>query len=99
SGLNAAIYHVTIYRKLDQWDRSPIPPLQARLAGGTSLILWAGVITMGRVLIVASVYPFLPGANAPGSAKRSRRMNPCTRDDSLVRAGAVTRDRLICSDY
>ena len=50
SGLNAAIYHVTIYRKLDQWDASPIPPLQARLAGWTSLILWAGVITMGRIM-------------------------------------------------
>jgi hypothetical protein len=50
SGLNAAIYHVTIYRKLDQWDTSPIPPLQARLAGWTSLILWAGVITMGRIM-------------------------------------------------
>jgi hypothetical protein len=50
SGLNAAIYHLTIYRKLDQWDASPIPPLQARLAGWTSLILWAGVITMGRIM-------------------------------------------------
>ena len=50
SGLNAAIYHVTIYRKLDQWDTLPIPPLQARLAGWTSLILWAGVITMGRIM-------------------------------------------------
>ena len=50
SGLNATIYHVTIYRKLDQWDASPIPPLQARLAGWTSLILWAGVITMGRIM-------------------------------------------------
>jgi hypothetical protein len=50
SGVNAAIYHVTIYRKLDQWDTSPMPPLQARLAGWTSLILWAGVITMGRIM-------------------------------------------------
>ncbi len=50
SGLNAAVYHVTIYRKLDQWDASPIPPLQARLAGWTSLVLWAGVITMGRIM-------------------------------------------------
>lgn len=50
SGLNAAVYHVTIYRRLDQWDASPIPPLQARLAGWTSLVLWAGVITMGRIM-------------------------------------------------
>jgi len=50
SGLNAAVYHLTIYRKLDDWDASPVPPLQARLAGWTSLILWAGVITMGRIM-------------------------------------------------
>jgi len=50
SGLNAAVYHLTIYRKMDQWDTSPIPPIQARLAGWTSLILWAGVITMGRIM-------------------------------------------------
>jgi hypothetical protein len=50
SGLNAAIYHFTIYRKMDQWDTAPIPPMQARLAGWTSLILWAGVITMGRIM-------------------------------------------------
>jgi hypothetical protein len=50
SGLNAAIYHVTIYRKMDQWDTSPNPPIQAGLAAWTSLILWAGVITMGRIM-------------------------------------------------
>jgi hypothetical protein len=50
SGLNAAVYHFTIFRKLDQWDTSQTPPIQARLAGWTSLILWAGVITMGRIM-------------------------------------------------
>jgi hypothetical protein len=50
SGLNAAVYHFTIYRKMDQWDTSQTPPIQARLAGWTSLILWAGVITMGRIM-------------------------------------------------
>jgi hypothetical protein len=50
SGLNAAVYHFTIYRKMDQWDTCQPPPVQARLAGWTSLILWAGVITMGRIM-------------------------------------------------
>jgi hypothetical protein len=50
SGVNAAIYHLTIYRQMDQWDARPIPPWQARLAGWTSLILWAGVIAMGRIM-------------------------------------------------
>lgn len=50
SALNAVIYHATIYRKLDEWDTSPMPPMQARLSGLVSLLLWAGVITMGRIM-------------------------------------------------
>jgi hypothetical protein len=50
SGVNAALYHATIYRKMAQWDNSPLPPPAARFAGWASLLLWAGVITMGRVM-------------------------------------------------
>lgn len=50
SGVNAALYHATIYRKLGHWDNSPLPPLAARFAGWVSLLLWAGVITMGRIM-------------------------------------------------
>jgi hypothetical protein len=50
SGLNAALYHFTIFRKMRQWDTNPRPPLPARLAGWASLFLWAGVITMGRIM-------------------------------------------------
>ena len=50
SGLNAALYHVTIHRKMAQWDDSPLPPPAARFAGWVSLLLWAGVITMGRIM-------------------------------------------------
>src|SRR5262245_41001974 len=33
AGLNAALFHVTIYRRVTDWDGDPTPPLRARLAG------------------------------------------------------------------
>lgn len=50
SGLNAALYHLTIFRRMEQWDTDPLPPLPARFAAWASLFLWAGVITMGRIM-------------------------------------------------
>lgn len=46
--LNALVYHLTISRRLPEWDRDPVPPWPARLAGLCSLTLWALVITAGR---------------------------------------------------
>jgi hypothetical protein len=48
--VNAAVYHLTIYRKLDQWDTALVPPVQARFAGWVSLFFWAGIIAMGRIM-------------------------------------------------
>ena len=50
SAVNAAVYHLTVYRKMDRWDTALIPPAGARLAGWVSLIFWAGIITMGRIM-------------------------------------------------
>ena len=48
AALNALIYHSTIHRNVFAWDRAPIPPRSARLAGLFSLALWALVIAAGR---------------------------------------------------
>ena len=50
SAVNAAVYHLTIWRSIHRWDAVLIPPLGARLAGWLSLILWAAVITTGRIM-------------------------------------------------
>jgi hypothetical protein len=50
AGLNIALYHLTIDRRRAEWDDQPIPPLQARIAGFASLILWALIITVGRMM-------------------------------------------------
>ena len=48
AGCNAVIFQLTVHRKLSEWDRSPVPPVQARVAGYLSLILWFGIIFAGR---------------------------------------------------
>jgi len=50
AGINVAVFHNTIDRKRSEWDLAPVPPLRARLAGGFSLVLWAGVVVAGRMI-------------------------------------------------
>jgi hypothetical protein len=50
AGLNAWLFHATVYRRLDEWDRLPVSPLLAKLAGIFSLVLWAGVVAAGRMI-------------------------------------------------
>ena len=48
--LNAWIFHVTVFRRVAQWDLDAVPPRTARLVGGLSLVLWAVIITAGRMM-------------------------------------------------
>ena len=50
AGVNIAVFHSTIDRRRGEWDKAPIPPLQARLAGLTSLVLWLAVVAVGRLM-------------------------------------------------
>jgi hypothetical protein len=50
SAVNAAVYHLTVYRRMDLWDTALVPPAGARFAGWVSLIFWGGIITMGRIM-------------------------------------------------
>lgn len=48
AGVNAAVFHLTIYRSMDKWDNDAVAPTGARLAGLLSLVIWATVIWFGR---------------------------------------------------
>ncbi|MEQ1760280.1 MAG: DUF6644 family protein [Vicinamibacterales bacterium] len=48
AGVNALVYHLTIERRIHEWDRQVRPPGAARLAGAMSLTLWTVVIIAGR---------------------------------------------------
>jgi hypothetical protein len=49
TGVNALLFHVTIYRRIVDWDYDAIPPLRARMAGFVSLVLWSAVVICGRM--------------------------------------------------
>lgn len=50
SGVNVLVYYLTIGRTRAEWDKAPVPPLQARIAGLVSLLLWSSVIAAGRIM-------------------------------------------------
>jgi len=50
AGINAAVFHTSVFRNASGWDFGPLPPPAARLAGGLSLLLWISVIACGRLL-------------------------------------------------
>jgi uncharacterized membrane protein len=54
AGLNALVFHLTIYRTMDKWDNDPVAPMQARVAGVISLLAWATVIWLGRQFAYSS---------------------------------------------
>jgi len=50
AGLNAWVFHKTVYRSVAEWDLDPVPPRRARMAGGLALMLWAAMIMSGRMI-------------------------------------------------
>lgn len=48
AGINALAFHMTIYRRVNAWDMSPVTPPAARLAAASSLLLWIAVVAAGR---------------------------------------------------
>jgi len=48
AGINMAIFHLGIYRRIGEWDELLPPPRAARAAGLSSMGLWIVVIVLGR---------------------------------------------------
>jgi uncharacterized membrane protein len=53
AGLNALIFHKTVFHHVAGWDKDSATPWRAKLAGGFSLAVWIGVVAMGRALAYA----------------------------------------------
>jgi hypothetical protein len=56
AGLNALIFHLTIYRDVAHWDPASAVPARARLAGLLSLVFWIAIIAAGRAIAYAPGY-------------------------------------------
>ena len=50
AGLNAAVFHLGVFRSAQAWNTGVPAPPAARVAAVVSLVLWTGVITCGRLL-------------------------------------------------
>jgi len=50
AGINTALLHRTLDAGAVAWNADARPPLAARLAGAVSLLSWATVIVMGRMI-------------------------------------------------
>jgi hypothetical protein len=50
AGLNIGAFHLGVEKRLHEWDTAANPPTSAKLAGASSIILWAAVIVFGRLI-------------------------------------------------
>ncbi|WP_188196059.1 hypothetical protein [Nonomuraea sp. SYSU D8015] len=50
AGLNVAVFHLGVYRRVGAWDGRRRAPAAARAAGAVSLVTWAGVVACGRLI-------------------------------------------------
>jgi hypothetical protein len=50
AGVNAAAFHLGVFRTVGTWNLEIAAPRAARVSAILSLFLWAGVITCGRLL-------------------------------------------------
>jgi hypothetical protein len=48
AGLNAGVFELATKKTIEEWDKYPIPPTKARVAGLVSIISWTAVIVAGR---------------------------------------------------
>jgi len=47
-GINALLFHTTIYKSVDKWNDDVMTPMRARMAGWIGITFWAAVIFFGR---------------------------------------------------
>jgi len=48
AGLNMAYFHFRIYKNIARWDDAASTPMQLKVIGSLSLLLWSGVMLAGR---------------------------------------------------
>jgi hypothetical protein len=67
--VHAIIFRPRVYNKTEEIDRAPSLPGRAKLAGALSLVIWLGVLSMGR--LIGYYEPAAP-AQQPGSRVTSQ---------------------------
>ena len=49
-GINAAVFQIVFFPRMDRWESHGGTPLGARFCGALSLAVWVGVIVCGRTM-------------------------------------------------
>ncbi len=47
-GVNALVFHTTVYKRVERWNNAQVAPVAARVYGTFSVAMWLGIITLGR---------------------------------------------------
>lgn len=50
AGVNAVVFHLWTLKSIEEWEQRPTTPMRAKIAALISIIVWAGVITCGRLI-------------------------------------------------
>jgi hypothetical protein len=50
AGLNVWFFHSRIHKRIQEWDRSVVPPRAARVAAIVSIAMWTIVVVTGRMV-------------------------------------------------
>jgi hypothetical protein len=48
AGVNALVFHTRMYKHVDEWNEARVAPLGARVYGCFSVLIWFGVVGLGR---------------------------------------------------
>jgi hypothetical protein len=48
AGVNAFVFHSLAYQSVGKWEKDPVAPRSARIAGLISILFWFGIVAAGR---------------------------------------------------
>ena len=48
AGVNAFVFHSLAYQSVGKWEKDPVAPKSARVAGLISILFWFGIVAAGR---------------------------------------------------
>src|SRR6202790_1220271 len=48
AGGNAFVFNLLADQRVGKWDKDPVPPVSARIAGLVSILFWFGIVAAGR---------------------------------------------------
>ncbi len=96
AGINMAVFELTARRTVDSWDKSPSAPRSGKAVAVVSIVLWIGIVFMGRIIGFHN-HPSRHGGFSTGRRRFRRlpqRRSPSPASAQEVGACSECRDRV-----